>query len=88
MDCGCENTGVFGYLRRPKGDKPEGELLVLLNFTDESAEISLTYDGFMGKLIDTGFGQEKMKHTSGKEKIIPKQLPAFSGWIGKSRIDK
>ena len=54
LDLGCDNPGVFGYMRKPSGADQKKGLLVILNFSDEDAVISLRINGSIETLMNTG----------------------------------
>ncbi len=80
VDCGCGNPCVFGYIRRGADPKAANERLVLLNFSDEDAEITLKPEGTIEWLLDT---QEDGKKKSKKQRTGLIRLPRYSGRIGR-----
>ncbi len=82
VDLGCEDPGVFGYMRRPAGADQKKGLLVILNFSDEDAEISLRLSGSIETLMNTGLIWNALNDIEECE-TWKGVLPAFSGWIGK-----
>ena len=61
-------------------------LLVILNFSDEDAEISLKFNGPIDSLINTGLIWNGSNEKD--DKTITGFLTAFSGWIGKYQSNK
>ncbi len=79
MDCDTDNECVIGYMRLTIGE----QILVLLNFSDEDAEIFPKVTGKFRLVLDTGSNMDDIDaNTYNWEKGISSfTIPAYTGMI-------